>query len=113
MKFLLRRWPHRGEFGVNVMVRHMNSPDELQKARQVAALAANSEDASVWRWFSALMEERRVRWCLATDRWLVSVDHRHVATERTFDSAMRSAKESVDQWQASGSDRTRQTRRAA
>ncbi len=29
--------------------------------RERAALAANAEDADFWRWFSCLVEERRIR----------------------------------------------------
>ncbi|WP_232477770.1 hypothetical protein [Caballeronia calidae] len=66
--------------------------DLSQEIRRSAAIAANAEDADVWRWFANLVEERRVRWCLADDSWLVSVDHRHVATDQSFDEAIRGAK---------------------
>ncbi|MXN76876.1 hypothetical protein GR157_19315 [Burkholderia sp. 4701] len=62
-----------------------------------AANADDADDADVWRWFSSLMKERRVRRCPATDRWYVSVDNRHVATEPSVDSAIRAAKDKVDQ----------------
>jgi hypothetical protein len=75
----------------------MKSLDELQTVRAEAALAANADDAAVWRWLSSLVEDRRIRWCLATDVWLVSVDNRHVATERSYDEAIRSAKRFVDE----------------
>jgi hypothetical protein len=60
--------------------------------RQQAAHAANAEDADLWRWFANLVDERRIRWCCADGSWLVSIDHRHVATETTFDNAIRSAR---------------------
>jgi hypothetical protein len=63
-----------------------------QEIRRSAAIAANAEDAEIWRWFSNLVEERRIRWCLANGSWLVSVDHRHVATDKNFDEAIRGAK---------------------
>ncbi|WP_081060557.1 hypothetical protein [Burkholderia territorii] len=69
---------------------------DFEMARNLAAITANAEDASLWRWFSKLMEERRIRWCLATEKWLVSVDHKHVATARDFDSAIRMAKHVVE-----------------
>ncbi|WP_269507673.1 hypothetical protein [Burkholderia sp. IMCC1007] len=69
---------------------------DLRDVRSQAAIVANSDDAAVWRWFSSLMDDRRVRWCHATDRWFVSVDNRHVATEPSFDSAIRAAKEAVE-----------------
>ncbi|MDR5835397.1 hypothetical protein [Caballeronia sp. LZ034LL] len=71
---------------------HLNLRD-----RATAAAGANAEDAEVWRWFSLLMQDRRVRWCQADDRWFVSVDNRHVATEPSFDEAIRRAKERVEQ----------------
>ncbi|BFG81743.1 hypothetical protein PTKU46_97770 [Paraburkholderia terrae] len=43
--------------------------------RAIAAACANAEDADVWRWFTLLMQ----------DRWFVSVDNQHVATESSFD----------------------------
>lgn len=65
---------------------------DLNSARKAAACTANADDASLWRWFSGLLQERRIRWCLADDGWLVSVDHKHVATAPDFDSAIRRAK---------------------
>lgn len=68
-------------------------PLELsQQIRRSAAIAANAEDADIWRWFAGLVEERRIRWCLADGSWLVSVDHRHVATDADFDQAIRVAR---------------------
>ena len=64
----------------------------MQRARLDAAARANEEDASVWRWFSSLLEERRIRWRYTFDSWVVSVDRVHVASEATFDGAMRAAK---------------------
>jgi hypothetical protein len=69
--------------------------DPLGLSSQVrlnAANTANAEDAGMWRWFSDMVEERRIRWCFAHDSWLVSVDHRHLATDRSFDQAIRVAK---------------------
>ncbi|WP_460904259.1 hypothetical protein [Paraburkholderia jirisanensis] len=67
--------------------------DAMQRVRLEAAAAANTEDAAIWRWFSALMEERRVRWRYMFDRWVINVDRVHVATEPNFDDAIRAAKE--------------------
>jgi hypothetical protein len=72
----------------------------LQTVRQHAADTANAEDASLWRWFSALLEERRIRWCVANSNWLVSVDHRHLATSPSFDCAVREAKLRAEQERA-------------
>jgi hypothetical protein len=60
--------------------------------RQIAANAANAEDADIWRWFSGLVEDRRIRWCLTNGSWLVSIDNRHVATNNNFDDAIRAAR---------------------
>lgn len=59
--------------------------------RLMAAASANQEDADLWRVFSNLYEERRIRWCDSARGWLVSIDHRHLATESSFDSAIRLA----------------------
>ncbi|MFM0265113.1 hypothetical protein [Paraburkholderia sediminicola] len=69
---------------------------EMQRIRQAAASDANAEDASIWRWLSALLEERRIRWCASHSGWLVSVDHKHVATDNSFDRAIRVAKENSE-----------------
>ncbi|WP_396331677.1 hypothetical protein [Burkholderia anthina] len=66
--------------------------DQMSVARHTAAQAANAVDADIWRWFSTMVEDRRIRWCFAGNAWLVSVDHRHVATDPCFDSAIRVAK---------------------
>jgi hypothetical protein len=63
--------------------------------RAVGAADANAQDADLWRWFTLLVQDRRLRWCQAQDRWFVSVDNRHVATESSFDQAIRSAKARV------------------
>jgi hypothetical protein len=79
----------------------MDVSTDRQTVRQHAAATANAEDASLWRWFSALLEERRIRWCLAADsNWLVSVDHQHLATSPSFDSAVREAKLRAEQGRA-------------
>jgi hypothetical protein len=53
-------------------------------ARKEAAACANAEDAAVWRWFSNLYDQGLIRWCKTNRGWLISVDHRHVATTATF-----------------------------
>ncbi|CAL8481367.1 DUF2188 domain-containing protein (plasmid) [Caballeronia sp. S22] len=75
---------------------HMIDVHELREARAQAAACANAEDASVWRWFSALLEGGKIRWCLSANGWLVSVNHRHVATAMSFDEAIRTAKDRSD-----------------
>jgi hypothetical protein len=71
--------------------------NRMQQVRNEAAVAANAEDAAIWRWLSVLLEERRIRWCCSDSGWLVSVDHRHVATEDSFDRAIRTAKDTAEQ----------------
>ncbi|MBY4866828.1 MULTISPECIES: hypothetical protein [Burkholderia] len=66
--------------------------EQMRVARHAAAQAANVVDADIWRWFATVMEDRRIRWCFDGNAWLVSVDHRHVATDPCFDSAIRIAK---------------------
>ncbi|CAE6834230.1 hypothetical protein R69608_06673 [Paraburkholderia nemoris] len=73
----------------------MSNLTEMGHIRAVAALAANAEDASIWRWFAPLLEDRRIRWCRSGNGWLVSVDNRHVATDSSFDSAIRAAREAT------------------
>ncbi|WP_321800013.1 hypothetical protein [Caballeronia sp. J97] len=68
----------------------------LRATRAHAAARANAEDASLWRWFSALLDARDIRWCLSDQGWLVSVRHRHVATADSFDEAIRAAKARSD-----------------
>jgi hypothetical protein len=72
----------------------MRNPNSI---REAAACSANADDASLWRWFSALMEDHRIRWCMTDNGWLVSVDHKHVSTEFDFDCAIRSAKRKVEE----------------
>jgi hypothetical protein len=66
--------------------------DLMQRERNEAAAAANAEDASVWRWLSALLEERRIKWRYGFDMWIVTVDRRQMARAPSFDSAIRLAK---------------------
>lgn len=68
----------------------------MQQARLDAAAVANAQDAAIWRWFSALLEERRIRWRYTFDSWVVSVDRARVAAEPTFDGAIRAAKGEAD-----------------
>ncbi|SAL71667.1 hypothetical protein AWB69_08670 [Caballeronia udeis] len=64
-----------------------------EQLRLQAARRANEEDASLWRWFCGLYEEGRIRWRKAAEGWLVSVDHKHLATEMEFDAAIRVARQ--------------------
>ncbi len=64
-----------------------------EEVRYQAARRANEEDAALWRWFCALYEEGRLRWCRAAQGWLVSVDHKHLSTEQEFDTAIRVARQ--------------------
>ncbi|WP_321957039.1 hypothetical protein [Burkholderia cenocepacia] len=71
--------------------------DTMQKVRLEAAIIANADDASVWRWFSYLLEERRIRWRFQFGNWHVSVDRVHVARAATFDRAIREAKATAEE----------------
>jgi len=83
----------------------MKEPLDIStQIRESSANAANAEDADVWRWFAGLVEERPIRWCLAGGRWLLSVDHRHVATDGN-DHAIRAAKQRNDGSTAASLDR--------
>lgn len=73
-----------------------NRADFSAVRRAAAAASANQEDAAIWRWFSVLFEDRRIRWCLSGTQWLVSVDHKHVATAESFDAAIRAAKSNTE-----------------
>jgi len=73
----------------------MIDAQQLRETRALAAARANADDASLWRWFSALMDGGEIRWCRAAEGWLVSVNHRHVATAASFDEAIRTAKAHV------------------
>ena len=66
--------------------------EPMRRTRVEAAATANAEDASIWRWLGALLEERRIRWRYTFNTWVVNVDCAHVATAVTFDDAIRAAK---------------------
>lgn len=93
----------------------------MQQARLDAAAAANAQDAALWRWFSALLEERRIRWRYTFDSWVVSVDRARVASEPTFDGAIRAAKDEADlrgvgqpgEWSGRGLERAKLAERFA
>lgn len=70
------------------------NPIDIVRLKGLAV--ANTEDASLWRWFSLLLQDSRIRWRLAHGNWLVSIDHRHMATEASFDEAIRAAKARFD-----------------
>ena len=57
-----------------------------------AANKANSADADVWRRFSGVVDEGRLRWCDAHGFWLLTVDYRHRVTNAPFDVSIREAK---------------------
>ncbi|AMR82450.1 hypothetical protein A2G96_30290 [Cupriavidus nantongensis] len=80
--------------------------DAMQRNRDEAAALANAEDASVWRWFSALLEDRRVRWRYMFGYWIVCVDRMRVASELTFYDAIRVAKD-VAEHRVTGEKRQR------
>jgi hypothetical protein len=75
-------------------------PLNVLSTSRVAMDRANAEDAALWRWFALFVQESRIRWCYAQGCWLVSVDHKHLATECDFDQAIRDAKCAYETGQA-------------
>ena len=69
----------------------MYPEDRLQMARLRAAERANLDDARIWRWYSDLMEDRRVSCCWKNNCWVIGIDGCDVACSLSFDSALRSA----------------------
>jgi hypothetical protein len=67
-----------------------------QPAWTRAAPEANEEDATLWRWFCAVFEEKRLRWCQSGRGWLVSSDRKHISAQENFDGAIRVAKARVE-----------------
>jgi hypothetical protein len=63
-----------------------------QGEREKAANAANAEDAAMWRWVCALVEDGRLRWRQTERGWIVSLDYRHLATQQDFYEAIREAR---------------------
>ena len=80
-------------FGMpDTVTNRMNTSIE-SGTRAAAASVANRDDAELWRWFCLMYEDGRIRWCATSYGWLVSVDHKHLATETDFDTAIRSARQ--------------------
>ncbi|HIH2752052.1 hypothetical protein L3V59_40160 [Burkholderia aenigmatica] len=90
-----------------------NAAGDWREIRTRAARITDSDDAAVRRWFSSLMDERRVRWCQSTDRWLVSVDHPHIATEPSVDSEIRFAKQAAERQHTPQTDGIQRARRTS
>ena len=85
----------------------------MQCERERAALAANADDASLWRWLSALLEERRIKWRCHFNTWIVTVDRKQLAVGCSFDSAIRLAKSAADEKEGgplAGASRVRESR---
>jgi len=61
------------------------------RIREDAVRWTDKDDATLWRWFSLMYDEGRIRWCRSSDGWLVTVDQKHLATEEDFDTAIRLA----------------------
>lgn len=70
--------------------------DAMQQARIEAAAQANAADAALWRWFAVMLEERRIKWRYCFNNWIVNVDRRCVASEDSFDRAIRVAKDNAE-----------------
>jgi hypothetical protein len=68
----------------------------MQRERQEGAEAANAQDASVWRWFSELLEDRRIKWRYSFGKWVITVDRMQLSMGGSFDSAIRLAKTAME-----------------
>ena len=64
---------------------------QIELIRVRAAASANAEDARVWRWYADLMEDRRIECRHKGLSWMISVDGREIADNKSFDLAIRSA----------------------
>jgi hypothetical protein len=78
--------------------------DAMEQARIEAAAKANAADAALWRWLTAMLEERRIKWRYSFSHWVVNVDRNCVATEASFDRAIRAAKENAERRGLGGVD---------
>jgi len=59
----------------------------MQCERKKAASGANAEDASIWRWFSGLREERRIKWRCSFNSWIILVERKQLAAGSSSDGA--------------------------
>jgi hypothetical protein len=64
---------------------------DLNIVRLRAASAANAVDAGVWRWYSDLMEDDRLKCTKTTQGWAVEIDGVCAVHDRSFDCAIRRA----------------------
>jgi hypothetical protein len=64
---------------------------DLNIVRLRAASAANAVDAGVWRWYSDLMEDDRLKCIKMTQGWVVEIDGVCTVHDRSFDCAIRRA----------------------
>jgi len=63
----------------------------IEVIRLRAASRANIQDAALWRWFSDMMEDNRIACIRKADVWSVWVDGQLLATDRSYDMAVRTA----------------------
>jgi len=63
----------------------------LQLIRMRAVAMANGQDASLWRWFSDQMEDRRLSCERFCESWSIRWGGRELASDRSFDAAVRTA----------------------
>jgi hypothetical protein len=64
----------------------------LELARLRCAERANLDDARTWRWYADMMEERRLSCHWKHDPWRVDLDGQALASDRSFDRALRAAR---------------------
>jgi hypothetical protein len=65
--------------------------DKLRMTRLAGAAQANLEDAVLWRWYSDMMEDRRIVAKPTNGKWVVKVDREECAGSVSFDTAIRKA----------------------
>lgn len=69
----------------------MYEQQHFEVIRLRAASSANIQDATLWRWYSDMMEDNRVTCARKDGVWSIWTDGRLVATDRSDDLAVRKA----------------------
>jgi hypothetical protein len=71
----------------------MNIQEKLHIVRLSAEATANRDDASLWRWYADLVEDRRISFTCKANVWTIIVDGAWSVSQGSFDSAVREAHE--------------------
>ena len=72
----------------------MNMQEKLDIVRLSAEATANRDDASLWRWYADLVEDRRIAFTCKANVWTITLDGTSSVSQRSFDSAVREARDS-------------------